>query len=264
MKEGLKVFSSFEVASMRISLAGIALFPFVKWKNVKIKAGDFKYFALSGLLGSAIPAFLFTAAQTRISSSLAGALNSLTPIFTLFIGVIFLGVAFHRLNFLGVLIGIIGAFFLIFQKGVNFEWTHALLAVLATLFYGINVNIIKHKLSSYPSLLVAALPLAIISIIGIILLLFLNPKPVWVEVQTVQSILAIFILAVVGTAVSLIFFNQLIQQTSAVFASSVTYLIPIVAMFLGFLINETITIYQIIGLGLILLAIWLIRMKKVS
>ena len=264
MKEGLKTFTSYEVASYRIALAGLALFPFVRWKKINIKKGDLKYFALSGILGSGIPAFLFTAAQTKISSSLAGALNSLTPIFTLFIGVVFLGVSFHKLNVIGVIVGIIGAFFLIFQKGVTFEWFHALLAVLATLFYGTNVNLIKHKLSAYPSLLVAALPLSIISAIGFIILLILRPEPVWTDFQTIKSFSSIILLAVVGTAISLIFFNHLIQQTSAVFASSVTYLIPIVAMIWGFFAQESITIYQISGMTLILVAIWLIRIKKVS
>lgn len=264
MKEGLKTFSSFEVAAYRITLAGLALLPFVRWKKIQIKKGDFKYFALSGILGSGIPAFLFTAAQTKISSSLAGALNSLTPIFTLFIGVAFLGVSYHKFNIVGVFVGIAGAFFLIFQKGVMFEWSHALLAVLATLFYGTNVNLIKHKLSAYPSLLVAALPLAVISAIGFLLLLFLHPHPIWTDFQTLKSFSAIVVLAVVGTAISLIFFNNLIQQTSAVFASSVTYLIPIVAMTWGFFMQEVITIYQIVGLTLILVAIWLIRFKKTS
>jgi len=262
MKEGLKTYTSYEVAAFRIFLAGLSLLPFVKWRKIKINKGDFKYFALSGILGSGIPAFLFTAAQTKISSSLAGALNSLTPIFTLLVGVLFLGVPFRKLNLLGALIGIIGAFFLIFQKGVQFEIQHALLVILATLFYGINVNLIKHKLQHYPSIVLAALPLSIIAVGGLVILVFLQPRLHIADFQTIKSISAIALLSIIGTAFSLVLFNQLIQQTTAVFASSVTYLIPLVALLWGLMFEESITLFQVLGMGLILIAIWLIRKKK--
>jgi drug/metabolite transporter (DMT)-like permease len=262
MKEGLKHFSSYQVAAMRISFAGIALFPFVKWRKVVIKAGDLKYFIISGILGSAIPAFLFTAAQTKISSSLAGAINGLTPLFALLVAVVFVGVKFNKLKVYGVIVGLLGAFFLIVGQELNFDIKYTSLAVLAAVCYGINVNIIKQKLNDYPPRLVAALPLAIISIIGIGVMLYLGFDVSWDQEQDVKSLVAIVLLAVVGTSLSLVMFNKLIQQTNTVFATSVTYLIPIVALFWGFLANETISSNQMIGLGFILIAIWLIRKDK--
>lgn len=262
MKEGLKHFSSYQVAAMRISFAGIALFPFVKWRKVVIKTGDLKYFIISGILGSAIPAFLFTAAQTKISSSLAGAINGLTPLFALLVAVVFVGVKFNKLKVYGVIVGLIGAFFLIVGKELNFDIKYTSLAVLAAVCYGINVNIIKQKLNDYPPRLVAALPLAIISVIGIGVMLYLGFDVSWDQEQDVKSLVAIVLLAVVGTSLSLVMFNRLIQQTNTVFATSVTYLIPIVALFWGFLANEAISSNQIIGLGFILIAIWLIRKDK--
>lgn len=262
MKEGLKHFSSYQVAAMRISFAGIALFPFVKWREVVIRAGDLKYFIISGILGSAIPAFLFTAAQTKISSSLAGAINGLTPLFALLVAVVFIGVKFNKLKVYGVIVGLLGAFFLIVGQELNFDIKYTSLAVLAAVCYGINVNIIKQKLNDYPPRLVAALPLAIISIIGVGVMLYLGFDVSWNQEQDVKSLLAILLLAVVGTSLSLVIFNRLIQQTNTVFATSVTYLIPIVALFWGFLANETISSNQMIGLGFILIAIWLIRKDK--
>ncbi|MFT4598951.1 MAG: drug/metabolite transporter (DMT)-like permease [Bacteroidia bacterium] len=262
MKEGLKHFSSYQVAAMRISFAGIALFPFVKWRKVVIRAGDLKYFIISGILGSAIPAFLFTAAQTKISSSLAGAINGLTPLFALLVAVVFIGVKFNKLKVYGVIVGLLGAFFLIVGQELNFDIKYTSLAVLAAVCYGINVNIIKQKLNDYPPRLVAALPLAIISIIGIGVMLYLGFDVSWNQEQDVKSLVAIVLLAVVGTSLSLVIFNRLIQQTNTVFATSVTYLIPIVALFWGFLANETISSNQMIGLGFILIAIWLIRKDK--
>ena len=262
MKEGLKHFSSYQVAAMRISFAGIALFPFVKWRKVVIRAGDLKYFIISGILGSAIPAFLFTAAQTKISSSLAGAINGLTPLFALLVAVVFIGVKFNKLKVYGVIVGLLGAFFLIVGQELNFDIKYTSLAVLAAVCYGINVNIIKQKLNDYPPRLVAALPLAIISIIGVGVMLYLGFDVSWNQEQDVKSLVAIVLLAVVGTSLSLVMFNRLIQQTNTVFATSVTYLIPIVALFWGFLANETISSNQMVGLGFILIAIWLIRKDK--
>jgi len=262
MKEGLKHFSSYQVAAMRISFAGIALFPFVKWRKVVIETGDLKYFIISGILGSAIPAFLFTAAQTKISSSLAGAINGLTPLFALLVAFVFVGVKFNKLKVYGVIVGLLGAFFLIVGQELNFDIKYTSLAVLAAVCYGINVNIIKQKLNDYPPRLVAALPLAIISIIGIGVMLYLGFDVSWNQKQDVKSLVAIVLLAVVGTSLSLVMFNRLIQQTNTVFATSVTYLIPIVALFWGFLANETISSNQMIGLGFILIAIWLIRKDK--
>lgn len=262
MKEGLKVYSSYHVAAMRIAFAGIALLPFVKWNKLKIRNGDLKYFIISGFLGSAIPAFLFTAAQTVISSSLAGAINGLTPLFALLVGVLFLGIKFNKLKIYGVVFGLLGAFFLIVNKDIDFDIHYAFLAVGASVCYGINVNIIKQKLNDYPPLLVAAFPLAIISIVGIGLLLYLGFDFDIDNAQHLKSVGAVIILAVFGTAISLVMFNRLIQQTNTVFATSVTYLIPIVALFWGFLADEPITLNQMGGLLCILVAIWLIRKDR--
>jgi drug/metabolite transporter (DMT)-like permease len=263
MKEGLKVFSSYQVAAMRISFAGIFLLPFVNWKKAKIEKSDLKYFIVSGFLGSALPAFLFTAAQTKISSSLAGAINGLTPLFALVVGVFFLGVKFNKLKIYGVVFGLIGAFFLVIGKQMNFDIGYTLLAVLATVCYGINVNIIKQKLNDYPPLLVAALPLAIISVAGVGILIYLGIDfPNVYKFQFNKSLTAILLLAIIGTSLSLILFNRLIQQTSTLFATSVTYLIPIVALFWGFLADEQIQWTQLAGLASILTAIWLIRKDK--
>ena len=150
MKEGLKFYSSYQIAAIRISFSGLALVPFVNWKKLDIKSSDYKYFIISGFLGSAIPAFLFPLAQTRISSSLAGAINGLTPLFALIVGVTFLGVRFSKIKAFGVIFGLAGAAFLILGKDIQFEFSHVMMAIIATLCYGINVNIIKQKLYNYP------------------------------------------------------------------------------------------------------------------
>lgn len=262
MKEGLKFYSSYQIAAMRISFSGLALIPFVNWKKLDIKRSDYKYFIISGFLGSAIPAFLFPLAQTRISSSLAGAINGLTPLFALIVGVTFLGVKFSRLKAFGVILGLAGAVFLIIGQDIQFEFSHVMMAIVATLCYGINVNIIKQKLDNYPPLLVAALPLAIISIAGFAVLGYLGLNINFNDMQFIYSFGATLLLAFIGTSISLIMFNRLIQQTNTVFATSVTYLIPIVALFWGLFDHEKILYNHFIGLVFILGAIWMIRKDK--
>ena len=262
MKEGLKFYSSYQIAAMRISFSGLALLPFVNWKKLNIKTSDYKYFIISGFLGSAIPAFLFPLAQTRISSSLAGAINGLTPLFALIIGIIFLGVKFSRLKAVGVISGLAGAVFLIIGQDIQFEFSHVVMAMIASLCYGINVNIIKQKLNNYPPLLVAALPLAIISIPGFAVLGYLGLNIDLKNMQFIYSSSATLILAITGTSISLIMFNRLIQQTNTVFATSVTYLIPIVALFWGLFDHEQILFNHFFGLAFILGAIWIIRVDK--
>lgn len=262
MKEGLKFYSSYQIAAMRISFSGLALIPFVNWKKLDIKRSDYKYFIISGFLGSAIPAFLFPLAQTRISSSLAGAINGLTPLFALIVGVTFLGVKFSRLKAFGVIFGLAGAVFLIIGQNIQFEFSHVMMAIVATLCYGINVNIIKQKLDSYPPLLVAALPLTITSIAGFAVLVYLGLNINVNDMQFIYSFGATLLLAFIGTSISLIMFNRLIQQTNTVFATSVTYLIPIVALFWGLFDHEKILYNHFIGLVFIIGAIWMIRKDK--
>jgi len=262
MKEGLKFYSSYQIAAIRISFSGLALVPFVNWKKLDIKSSDYKYFIISGFLGSAIPAFLFPLAQTRISSSLAGAINGLTPLFALIVGVTFLGVRFSKIKAFGVIFGLAGAAFLILGKDIQFEFSHVMMAIIATLCYGINVNIIKQKLDNYPPLLVAALPLAIISITGFAILSYLGLSVDLTDTQCTYSLGSTLLLAFVGTSISLIMFNKLIQQTNTVFATSVTYLIPIVALFWGLFDDELILYNHFIGLIFILGPIWMIRKDK--
>ena len=262
MKEGLKAYDYWQVAAFRISVAGLTLLPFLRWKNLKIKRSDYKVLFISGLLGNFIPAFLFTAAQTKLSSSLSGALNSLTPLFVLIVGLLFMGVAFNRYKLWGVIIGLFGAMMLIFSKGFSIDGNnleYSGLIVIAAICYGTNVNIIKYKLGHYHPMVVAAIPLAMVSVISFIILLFVG-LPFDIEhAQSVKSTAAISLLAIVGTAFSLFLFNKLIQQTNAVFASSVTYLIPIVALLWGLIDGEQIQLLQVIGLITVLFAIRIVN-----
>lgn len=265
MKRGLEAFSPFQVASLRLVIAGLFLSPYVIIKLKELPKSSIKYFLLVGIIGNGIPAFLFTVAQTKLSSSIAGALNSLTPLFTLIISVLIFKNQPGLFRIFGVIMGLAGALILIFFKensSFNTDSEYGMLLILATLFYGISVNTIREKLKAFSPILIGSVPLFFISIpaMGILFntefLEVLNSHP-----KAWSSFGYICILAIVGTSISVIIFSKLIQMTSAVFASSTTYLVPVVALAWGFLDGETISFAQWIGMIGILAGIYLINKK---
>jgi drug/metabolite transporter (DMT)-like permease len=272
MKEGLKSFNWLDIAAFRMGLAGIVFWPFVLKHRQTIQRADWKHFAVVGIVGSGLPSVLFPLAQTHVASGIAGALNALTPLFTFLIGIVFLGVVFESRKLWAVLIGLAGALILILMRadgGFDTDYRYGLLILLATICYGTSVNVVKYRLHSYRPLMVAALPLSIISVIAWIVLgvrgfSMFEPMANEVSFGFWKSLGALVLLSLVGTAFSLIIFNRLIKMSSAVFASSVTYLIPIVALFWGILDGEPIGWLQLFGVVLILVAIYFMKQKKVA
>lgn len=268
IKRGIEAFSPLQVGAFRLMMAGIVLLPiFIIWLP-KAKKKNYGWFFLSGLLGNGLPAVLFSLAQTQLSSSIAGALNSLTPMFALLIGVLVYKIPMDRNKILGVVVGLLGALALILlgeKAQFRGDLAYASLVILAALLYGINVNLIKEKFSESKPMVIAAFPIVFMAIPSFFILLFTGYFEINLfEGQALESAGALTILAVFGTAISLIGFNYLIQMTNAVFASLTTYIIPIVALMWGVWDGETITLYQIGGMVLILLGVLLVRKKSVK
>lgn len=266
IKRGLDTFSPLNIGAYRMFAAGIVLLPvFIIWIP-KAHKHNYKWFFISGLLGNALPAVMFSIAQTQLSSSVTGALNSLMPMFALLVGVVVYKIPLDRSKILGVVIGLSGALALILL-GNNAEYKadfmYALLVILAALFYGINVNLIKEKFAESKPMVIAAFPIVFMAIPSFFILLFTGFfEKVSFEGEAFESLGAITLLAVFGTALSLIAFNHLIQITNAVFASLTTYIIPIVALMWGVMDGESLNGFQIGGMGLILLGVILVRMNQ--
>jgi drug/metabolite transporter (DMT)-like permease len=266
MKRGLAVFSSEQVAALRIFIAGLCLAPFVVKHFSKIEKRNYKYLFLIGLLGNGIPAFLFTKAETIISSSLAGLLNALTPLFTLIISIIVFKNRVAWINALGLLIGFIGAagLMLLNNNGdIGSNYQYGLYVVLATVCYGFSVNIIRNYLYGINSLHIAGFALMSVGIpCGIYLFSTNFMARVITTPSSLSAIGYVCILAAMGTALSLVLFNRLIKLSGALFASSVTYFIPIVAILWGLFDGEQVGIIQLIGLLVILSGVYLVNKKK--
>ncbi len=265
MKTGLKSFSSEQVAGIRILLASLVLLPF-SIKNLKfLKKEDVKSLLIVGFLGSFIPAFLFTKAQTQIDSSLAGMLNSLSPVFTLIIGMLLYKTNFKSLQALGIVIGLIGALGLIVSgDGLSIGNVNAytLLIVLATIFYAINANEIKSQLSHLTGIQVTSLAFLFTLPASIIYLLTTNFKPVFTNPSWTIHLLSIAALGIIGTALAALLLNIIIRNTSAIYAQSVTYIIPIFAIFWGLMDGEMISALHIVSMCFILLGVYLTNKRN--
>lgn len=266
MKKGLEAFSSDEVAALRIGIAFLFLLPFyIRYNRIDFKK-NWKGLVLMGVFGNLIPAFLFTKAETQISSSLTGMLNALTPLFTVLVAFFWFRSRFTGLQLTGILTGMLGAVMLLyFNEGgdVSKNNLYSLLVVAATLCYAISVNGIKHYLSGMNS---TEATVGAFTITGPLALIYLFWQTDFVNDLKVNDIAIsslgyVSILAIVGSALSVIVYNTLIKQAGTVFASTCTYLIPIVAVFWGILVGESVNSLQISGIIIVILSVYLINRR---
>ena len=255
-EDGTAIFSSEQVGSLRMLIAALALLPISIGKLKKLSWKNILPLAIVGFCGNFFPAFLFTYAETGISSGLAGMLNSFTPIFTIIIGFLFFKTKLTNKQIIGTVIGTLGIIALVLTgktASLNGDWDHILAIVLATLLYAISLTTIKNKLSNFNSFEITSLAFLIIfpfSIGGFFLtdtIQTFNSNP-----MANQGIFYIIILSIVGTALAVVLFNRIIAFSSALFASSVTYFIPIVAVLIGFTFGETINLWQVLSMLIVL------------
>lgn len=283
MKRALVHFEPDQMAAIRMFSSFLFLVPFTIGRFSEVKTHQWKYIAATGFLGNGIPAFLFAFAQTKVPSFMAGMLNSLTPVFTLALGFFIFKIKVKGMRLLGVALGLAGAVGLILHNAngslFQISW-HAILIIVATLCYAGSVNVIRHKLSDAGSLTVSAFALCFVGpITGIYLFGFtdflehfsfnaqmLNGSFFNIfsnnPINPFESLICILLLALFGTAISVVVFNQLIKIAGALFASSVTYLIPIVAMLWGVVHGEALHALHLLFLAFILFGVYLINRSK--
>jgi drug/metabolite transporter (DMT)-like permease len=264
IKKGLIGLTAFQLGSLRIIFAALFLLLIGFKSLIKIPRHQWKYVALTSVFGTFIPAYLFAIAQTQIDSSVSSILNSLTPLNTLVLGALAFGLQFRRNQVFGVLIGLIGSALLILNGAIHHpeqNYYYAILVVIASLCYATNVNLIKRFLPDLSPLSITTGNFAVL-LVPASLILFCTDFFDVIQVAEVQhSLLFILVLGVLGTGIANIIFFKLIQISSPVFATSVTYLIPVVAFFWGLLDNEMLTFVQFIGAFVILIGVYLSAKK---
>lgn len=265
MKKGLQSFDHTQVAGFRIFISFLVLLPFSIKFIKQLKKSNIGFIIAAGVVGNLIPAYLFAGAQTQIASALAGMLNSLTPLFTFIIGILLFKAKTKPLNVVGIFIGLLGASGLIFQDAAHMftgnNW-FALLIALATLCYSLNVNIIKAKLGNLSGLAITSLSFLFVGPMAGISLLFTDFSKVTETPDYVLNFIYIAILAIVGSAFALVIMNTLIRYSTAIFVSSVTYIIPIFAIIWGVADGETINLLDLIAIGIVLVGVYLVNYRK--
>lgn len=267
MKKGLRSYSHDQVAAFRIFISFIAFLPWGLKNLKKVTQKNIISLLVVGFIGSAIPAFLFTKAQTQVNSSLAGMLNSATPLFTLIIGLLFYNSKARLINAFGILLGLIGAAGLITYSAnggnvldnINY---YGLFIVIATICYGINVNQVKYRIKNLNGLELTSIAFMFVGPFAGIYLLFTDFTHTQSSPDYLLDLAYIAVLAVIGTVLALVIFNTLIQYTSALFGSSVTYVIPVFAIMWGLFDGEKIAIWQFFWIALIFVGVYLVNKRK--
>lgn len=260
IKKGLVVFSPMQVATIRIFFASLFLFPIALKNLKKIPEGKTKYFIIAGILGNLIPAILFAMAQTKLNSSLSGILNALTPLFTLLFAVFVFKIKVSGFQIFGIVLGFAGiiALSLLNSKGDFGDFNvYVWLIVVATIFYALNLIIIKIHFSNIKSIIATSLSLFFI---GPVSLFYLFTSDFFYKMSNVpgayESLFFVSLLGILGTAIALALYMRLIQLNNAIFASSVAYLIPIVAILWGLLDGEVLYPMHYAGMAMILTGIY--------
>ncbi|MFZ9386308.1 MAG: DMT family transporter [Chitinophagaceae bacterium] len=254
-----------QIAALRIFSAGLVFVPFAVFHFRRVPRNRLGLVILSAVFGNLLPAFLFAAAITRLDASLAGILNSLTPICVVVIGIFFFRQKISSQKIIGVVTGFMGLVLLTVypvlsgEKSIRLDnFSYTLLILLATFLYGINVNLVSHYLKGVHPVYAATVSLAFMTLpaAGILwqqgfLELDYSAPPIR------QAIGSSILLGVAGSAIATALFYMLVKRAGGLFASLVTYGIPFIALFWGFLDGESITVTEILCLCIILLGVYI-------
>ncbi|MCU0378846.1 MAG: EamA family transporter [Bacteroidales bacterium] len=256
MREGLKTFTPLQVAGFRVFITWFCFLP-ISIRNLKyITRRNIRSFLLISIAGNFFPSFLFPLAQTRIESSLAGMLNSLSPVFTLIVGLFFYSRTIKPLQTIGVALGMLGALGLLYRGGLAFNY-YGLFVVLATLLYGISANEIG-TVKGLSGFGIMSLAFFFVGPFAGTVLLFSGVGQSFTSPGWKLSFASIILLSVAGTFVANSLYSWLIIRKSPMYAVSVTYLSPVVSTAWGIFLNEKISTVMIISISVILTGVYLI------
>lgn len=266
MKKALIGLSPIQLGALRVLIAGVFLL-LVGFKSLKeIQPKHYKYIVYTAITGTFVPVFLFAYAVSGIDSSIASILNSLTPFNTFIVGALAFGFTFKKQQLLGIFIGLIGTVILIL-KGAdlnpNQNYWLSFLIIIASIGYAFNVNMVKKYLHDISALSIVAGNFLLLIVPAFIVLVFTDFFSTFEMNQTkINSLGYVAVLAIVGTGLAKVLYNKMVHLATPIFASSVTYLIPIVAVFWGILDREKLSFTQLIAAVIILFGVYLVNKKK--
>ncbi|HIG33230.1 MAG TPA: DMT family transporter [Flavobacteriales bacterium] len=265
MKRGLVAYDYMQVATLRLFIAFLSLTPFILKAIKVVQRKHILSIVAMAIFVNGMPAFLFTKAQKELDSSVIGILNSLVPLFTLLLGVYFFKTKPTKTNIVGIIIGLCGALILIYStmgEGIEIN-NYVFLVISATVMYAVSINVIKKYLYDLDALSITASAFLLIGPLSAIYIF--NTDFLEIATTTNQGVIAlgyIALLAVVCTSAAVVIFNKLISLSTAIFASSVTYLIPVVAIFWGVFDGEEVALIHLLSVVIILSGVYLVNKKS--
>lgn len=256
-----------QLGSVRLLITTLCLLPFGYKSLRSLSRNQWKWLTITAYVGTFFPAFFFAFAQQHIDSAIAAILNALTPLLTLVIGVVFFGVSVLRKQYWGVMLGLLGSAGLIWggiQLNPDFRLGYALLILCASACYATNIHFIKIHLKQVDAMAITLGNFVMMAPLALLILLpsgFFDGK-LLTDPKVHVSLIYVAILAILGSAIAKYLFNQFVKFSSAIFASSVTYTLPVVALFWGVYDGETVTVFQLISASVILAGVYLSHQKK--
>lgn len=265
MKIGMEGLSPYQVASLRLFSAGLTLLPFFVKAIRQIPRNKIPVIILSGILGNLIPAYLFCIAETRVDSALAGMLNALVPLMALLAAFFIFKVQIVKNQLLGICIGLLGVVLLFASQGISTGyWYYGLWIVLATVCYGLNISLVHNYLKGFSSVQLSAVALFFCAMFSLPVLIFSGFFSMFAVPGAVPwpSVAAAATLGIMGSGIATVLFYLLINKAGAMFASMVTYVLPVVAIGWGLVYGEKITLFQIGCMLIILNGVYLVNRKK--
>lgn len=266
IKKSLQGVTPVQLGALRMLITAFFLL-LIGFKSIKkIEKKHWKYVAYSAALGTFFPVFLFAFAIRGIDSAIVSILNSLTPFHTFIFGALVFGFSFKKKQFIGILLGLVGTLILIFKGAAlhpDQNYWYALLIMIASIGYAFNVNIIKRYLYDLDALAITTGNFLLLIIPALLVLIFSNFFLTFeMNQETGEALGYIIILSVVGTGIAKVLFNKMVHLSSPIFAASVTYLIPIVAVVWGIIDGEKLSLLQLLAGGIILLGVYWVNKVK--
>ena len=266
IKKGLVGLTPYQVASLRIIFAATVIFLYSYNSLKKIPKASWKWILITAYTGTFFPVYFISYGQSEIESGLASIITTITPINTLVVGIIFFGLIFTKKQLLGLLIGLGGAILLIYEaSGADFSINiyYSLFIYMTTVGYAASVNLIKNYLTNIsPEAVTAGIFISISPPALIVLFLSDFSSLNFHDSQVINSIIFVFVLGVFSSAIAQTLFNKFVKIASPLFASAVTYTMPIVAIFWAILDGETLTLMQFFATAIILVGVYMVNKKK--
>jgi len=265
IKKSLDHFNPYEVGALRVLISGIVLMPYAFSKIKLFPRRHLKWLIIAAFTGSFIPMFLFPMAETEISSSIAGIINSMMPIFVIIVGSLVWKFSTTKRQLLGVLISFAGACILALGSGESgdIKIYPILLLLLATLLYAISTTTIKSKLHEVPAILMSAYIFSFVLFLPSLIALIFSGffRDLTLNQSTLEGLGFVAILSIFGTGLAMMMNYKLLSISTPLFASTVTLLMPIVAIIWGILDGEKLTTQQSVGALVILAGLIFLRSK---